>query len=327
LTERRLQTLYTRYRKSINRRLSEYAKTRRPATVYAPIRHILSAGGKRVRPVLTLLSCEAVGGSAGDALDAAAAIEMLHNFTLIHDDVMDHAPVRRGRPTIHTRWDENVAILAGDALAAQAYRAILRSPRRLKKILGAFNDAFITVCEGQGYDKEFERRNDITIGRYMMMIRKKTGRMISVSTEIGALIGGGTPREVGALRSFGEQLGTAFQIRDDLLDIAGTPEEFGKTIGGDVKEGKRTYLLIRALALTGGAERRFLASLAPESRITQADIRRVRGIYLRAGVLDDALDEVERRTHRAQRSLKSLRPTAARGMLMWIADQLLRRNR
>jgi len=299
----------------------------RPATVYDPIRYALSSGGKRIRPVLTLLACEAAGGKLHQALNAAAALEMLHNFTLIHDDVMDHAPVRRGKPTIHTKWDENVAILSGDALAARAYRVILRSQRRLKEILDVFNDAFITVCEGQGFDKEYESRNDITISAYIMMIRKKTGRMFSASTEIGALIGGGTPREVKALRSFGEHLGTAFQIQDDLLDIAGAPEKFGKAIGGDVKEGKRTYLLLRALELTGGAERRFLASLAPDSRITQADIRRVRGIYVRKGVLNDARNEVERRTHQAMRSLGPLRPTRARGMLMWIADQLLRRNR
>lgn len=327
MTERRFQTLYTRYRKTIDRRLSRYSKTVRPGTVYDPIRYILSSGGKRIRPVLTLLSCEAVGGNLHEALDAAAALEMLHNFTLIHDDVMDHAPVRRGKPTIHRKWDENVAILSGDALAAQAYRIILRSRQHLKEILDVFNDAFITVCEGQGFDKEFELRNDITISRYIMMIRKKTGRMISASTEIGALIGGGTAREVKGLRRFGEHLGTAFQIQDDLLDITGTPEKFGKTIGGDVKEGKRTYLLLRALECTRGAERRFLASLAPGSRITQADIRRVRGIYVRTGVLDDARNEMERRTHQAMHSLGFLRPSRARSVLMWIADQLLRRNR
>jgi geranylgeranyl diphosphate synthase type II len=327
VTERTYRSLYDRCRKSINSRLLRYSKTPHPAVVYDPIRHILSAGGKRVRPVLTMLACEAVGGRAAEALDAAAAIEMLHTFTLVHDDVMDHAAVRRGKPTIHTKWDENAAILAGDALAALAYRAILRTENRLTEVLGAFNDAFITVCDGQGFDKEFELRTDITVDRYLLMIRKKTARMISASAEIGALIGGGTPHEVRALRSFGEHLGTAFQIQDDLLDIEGTPEEFGKAIGGDVKEGKRTYLLVRALELTGGADRRFLSSLAPGANVTQADIRRVRAIYHRAGVLDDARNAMERITIRAQRSLLGLKATPARSTLMWISAQLLKRNR
>jgi len=295
--------------------------------VYEPIRYVLTTGGKRVRSVLTLLACEAAGGKARDALAAATAVEILHNFTLVHDDVMDNAAVRRGMPTVHRRWDTNVAILSGDQMVALAYRLLLSVPaQRRARVLDVFTDAFIQVCEGQGLDKEFESRRGVTIGEYFQMIRKKTGRVISAASEIGGILGGGTAREVRALRTFGEHLGRAFQVQDDLLDIVGSEREFGKAIGGDIVEGKKTFLLLAALGTSHGKDRALLQAVAGKRSSSRATVRKVKSIYQRTGVLDDARMEISRSTNRAQRALGDLRPGKARDTLLWLSGRLLERH-
>ena len=321
------QHLSRLYKSEVERRLTALVKRKEPASVYEPLRYVIGGGGKRLRAILVLLSCEAVGGKARNALDAAAAIEILHNFTLVHDDVMDHATVRRGRPTMHKKWDENVAILAGDELVALAYRSLLKSKsRRLEEAMGIFTEAFVEVCEGQGLDKEFEARRDVHLRDYLLMIRKKTATLIAASAEIGAVIGGGTWLECSALRKYGEHLGRAFQIKDDLLDIEGTEREFGKTIGADMMEGKKTYVFLKALELVRGEERVFLLSLAKRKLVTLSALRRVQDIYDRAGVFDSAREEIARSTEQAKRSIGGLRPTVAKEMLLWLSCQLLRRS-
>lgn len=318
---------YNNYKSLVEKRLSLLTKNKKPFSVYEPIRYIVAAGGKRVRAVLVLLSCEAVGGRASKALDAAAAIEVLHNFTLVHDDVMDHAAMRRGVPTIHKRWDENVAILAGDELVALAYRLLLKTKTpNLQKVLDVFTTAFVEVCEGQGFDKEFESRTNVRLQEYLQMIEKKTASMISAATEIGGLIGEGSKREVSALEKFGEELGMAFQIQDDLLDIIGDEQEFGKAIGGDVYEGKKTYLLLKALERANGADKKLLQSVMPSNGITRKTVERVRKIYQKTGVLDRAREEVVRHTLRARQAVNVLPTTNAKKMLLWISDQLLQRT-
>ena len=295
--------------------------------MYEPIRYVLTTGGKRVRSVLTLLACEAAGGKARDALAAATAVEILHNFTLVHDDVMDNAAVRRGMPTVHRRWDTNVAILSGDQMVALAYRLLLSVPaQRRARVLDVFTDAFTQVCEGQGLDKEFESRRGVTIGEYFQMIRKKTGRVISAASEIGGILGGGTAREVRALRTFGEHLGRAFQVQDDLLDIVGSEREFGKAIGGDIVEGKKTFLLLAALGTSHGKDRALLQAVAGKRSSSRATVRKVKSIYQRTGVLDDARMEISRSTNRAQRALGDLRPGKARDTLLWLSGRLLERH-
>lgn len=277
--------------------------------------------------MLVLLSCEAVGGNSRHALDAAAAIEMLHNFTLIHDDVMDNASLRRNRPTVHTKWDANVAILAGDELIALAYQTLLRAKvKNNHDITRVFTNAFIEVCEGQGFDKEYERQNNVTVKEYLLMIRKKTSRVISAAAEIGALIGEGTPREVLSLKMFGEHLGMAFQIRDDLLDITGDEEEFGKKIGGDIREKKKTFLLLNALERTTKNDSAFLRSLKSRKRITAADINRTRAIYNNNGIMELSHKEIRKHTILAQQSLSRLREHRSTQMLLWLSDQLLKRT-
>ena len=319
--------VYNKHKERIERRIKLLFRRREPVSVYDPIRYILNSGGKRFRAVLTLLSCEAVGGRASAALNAATAIEILHNFTLVHDDVMDHADLRRGKPTVHNKWDENIAILSGDEMIAQAYHILLKTDsRQIKKILFVYTNALIQVCEGQGFDKEFETRKNVTMEDYFNMISKKTGRVVAASAQIGALIGGGTIRRITILRKFGEHVGRAFQVMDDLLDIVGNAGEFGKKIGGDVREGKKTYLLLKAKAMARGNEQRILQSIVPGNSYTQAQIKQVRAIYQRTGAIDMARAEITRSTKQAQHELAKLPVGRASSTLFWLSNQLLERS-
>lgn len=319
--------VYNRYKVQVEQRLTSFIIGKKPSSVYEPIRYVLGSGGKRFRAVLVLLSCEAVGGKMSRALDAAAAIEILHNFTLVHDDVMDHADLRRGILTVHKKWDENVAILSGDEMIAQAYRAILETKsHRLEQILDVYTDALVQVCEGQGLDKEFEMRKNITLNDYFQMIAKKTGRVIAAAVEIGALIGGGTMQQVAALRKYGERLGKAFQIKDDMLDIIGDTKEFGKNIGGDIREGKKTYLLLKALERAKGNDRKILQAIISGNGFTKSRIEQVRNIYERSGALDSAKREMTRSTNQAQQAIIELPSSRAVSILIWLSHWLLGRS-
>jgi geranylgeranyl diphosphate synthase type II len=280
-----------------------------------------------MRGLLTLLACESVGGNSRHALDAAAAIEMLHNFTLIHDDVMDNAALRRHRPTVHTKWNANVAILAGDELIALAYESLLKTKsKNIHEIVRVFTNAFIEVCEGQGFDKEYEDKRSVTASEYLLMIKKKTACVISAAAEIGALAGEGTPRQILSLKTFGEHLGIAFQINDDLLDITGDEREFGKTIGGDIKERKKTFLLLKALEQTTGQDQVFLRSLRMRRRITTTVINRTRAIYETTGVVQLSRKEILKHTTRAQQALSRLTEHRSKQMLLRLADELSERT-
>lgn len=307
--------------------MASLLRRERPESVYAPIHHILGAGGKRVRAALVMLSCEAVGTPSARALHAASAIEILHTFTLIHDDVMDHAATRRGVPTIHTKWDENVAILAGDGLIAHGYRALMNTTSlRLREMLATYTKAFVDVCEGQGYDKEFETRTDVTIDEYLLMIEKKTACVIAASTELGAIAGNASPWFTAALRTFGRELGMAFQLQDDLLDVTATAARLGKPIGGDIMEGKKTFLYITALARATTAERRVLLARTTSHTHRRRKIAAVRAIYERTGAIADTMKEIERRTAVAQRALDRLPAGRGKAMLFWLSEQLLKRQ-
>ncbi len=321
------ESLYnSRYRAVLERWIERNYRTGAPRSLYAPIRYVLASGGKRIRPALVLLSCESVGGEIARALPAAAAIEILHNFTLVHDDIMDHANLRRGRPTIHVKWDMGVAILAGDLMVAHAYRMLLRSKTpRLRQVTEVFTTAFREVCEGQGLDKDYESRRTIDVDDYLLMISKKTGKVIASALEIGGLIGGGSGPQVKALRSFGEHLGIAFQLKDDLLDVTGSQKEFGKKIGGDIIEGKRTFLLIQALKRATGREKLLLEKVLDRKGST-ALVKDVRAVYGRLGVFEDAKRQIENHTRRAQHELGKLPYRRSREMLRWLAERLLERS-
>jgi geranylgeranyl diphosphate synthase type II len=221
-----------------------------PAELYEPIKYILSMGGKRMRPALLLMACDLFGGDVEKALAPALAIEVFHNFTLMHDDIMDNAPLRRGKATVHEYWDKNTAILSGDVMLIQGYKLMMHvEDRLLRVILNIFNDTAVGVCEGQQLDMDFEQRNNVNIDEYIYMIRLKTAVVLGGALKIGSLLGGADIKDAELMAEFGENLGIAFQLQDDLLDVYGSPEKFGKQVGGDIISNKKTYLLIKALEL------------------------------------------------------------------------------
>lgn len=220
-----------------------------PKGLYAPIEYTLDSGGKRLRPQLVLASCLSLGGTADDALPAAMGIEIFHNFTLLHDDVMDSADLRRGRLTVHKRWNDNTAILSGDAMLTMAVQYVAGTPvAAMPQVMALFNRTAMEVYEGQQYDMDFEQTDDVTVGQYLEMIRLKTSVLIGCACKCGAMIAGVTDDEAQAMYEYGVNLGMAFQLRDDWLDTYGDPLVFGKRIGGDIVNAKKTWLLINALA-------------------------------------------------------------------------------
>ncbi len=257
--------------------------------LYAPMAYLLRLPAKRVRPVLTLMGCELFGGRAEDALSEALGIELFHNFTLMHDDIMDASDLRRGQPTVHAKWNVNTAILSGDAMMVKAYQCMGHEPR----VLAIFNRFALEVCEGQQRDMDFEQRTDVTLSEYKEMIRLKTAVLLSCALRIGACKGGATQADQDRIGAFGEALGLAFQLRDDLLDAFGATEHIGKQQGGDLRNGKKTWLLINALersALAGDGNLHNELSKPVEQRNVALMIDALKAL----GVQRDAEAEVQR---------------------------------
>jgi geranylgeranyl diphosphate synthase type II len=232
----------------IEEEISEIGFNDEPVGLYNPIRYILSLGGKRVRPCLTLLANNLFSDEFSDAVYPALAIEIFHNFTLLHDDIMDNAPTRRNKETVHIKWDRNTAILSGDAMMIFAYDVLNKTtPEAFSKIFSLFNKTALEVCEGQQYDMEFESRPEVPIEEYIEMIRLKTAVLIAASLAVGAISANAPSSEIDNLYLFGLNVGLAFQLQDDYLDVFSSPDEFGKTIGGDILANKKTFLMISAL--------------------------------------------------------------------------------
>jgi geranylgeranyl diphosphate synthase type II len=233
----------SRYQILFDNYLENNKQKSKPLGLYAPIEYILSLGGKRLRPLLALMATEAFGNNPEEALPAALSVEVFHNFTLIHDDIMDQAPLRRGAPSVHNKWDENTGILSGDAMLIQAYQCLETYPNELFfKLIKHTSKTALEVCEGQQYDMDFETQKDVTISAYLEMIRLKTAVLLGHSLKIGAWIGNASDQEAQLLYDFGVLLGMAFQIQDDYLDAFGDPKDFGKQVGGDILENKKTIL-------------------------------------------------------------------------------------
>ncbi len=322
------QEHYLSHKRLIDERLAGLAEGREPASLYEPTRYVLSGGGKRIRAALVMLAAEAVGGDGRAALDAGVAVETLHNFTLVHDDIMDRAATRRGRQTVHTRWDEGTAILSGDVMIGLAYKVLLDNPpTRIVDVLDAFSRGIIDVCEGQALDKEFEVRDDVTLDDYLRMIAMKTGRLVEMAAEVGGLIGGGSREQIDGLCAYARHVGLAFQIQDDLLDITADEATLGKRIGGDVIEGKRTYLLIRALERAESAEdRALLDRLLANKGLPAESVPAMRELYERLGVIDDAWRDIRSYTELARHDLAPLGDDGARRMLTLFAEMVMNRN-
>src|ERR1700749_4957706 len=251
-----------------------------PAELYEPIKYILSLGGKRMRPALLLMACDLFGGDVQKAIPPALAIEVFHNFTLMHDDIMDKAPLRRGNITVHERWNKNVGILSGDVMLIEGYKLMMQVDEHLlRPILNIFNETAVGVCEGQQIDMEFETRNDVDIDEYITMIRLKTAVVLGGALKIGALIGGADTKNAGLIHAFGEQLGIAFQLQDDILDVYGNPEKFGKQVGGDIIANKKTYLLLKALELADETQSTELKKWLTTTSNDQKKVSAVTAIY------------------------------------------------
>ena len=236
----------------VNKEILKLDWEREPKGLYAPIAYTLAAGGKRVRPQLAMIGSQLFGGKDEEVLPAALALEVFHNFTLLHDDVMDKAEVRRGRPTVHIQWNENTAILSGDQMMIEAYTLLSQVPERaLARVLQLFNKMATEICEGQQYDVDFEQKSDVTIDEYLMMIRLKTSVLLANALQIGAYIAGASEEEQQAVYEFGINIGLAFQIQDDILDVWGDPKTFGKAVGGDIACNKKTFVYLEAIRRLG----------------------------------------------------------------------------
>ncbi len=229
---------------------------RKPESLYEPIKYVLAGGGKRIRPVLMLMSYNLFKDNPQHILMPAAALEMYHNYTLMHDDVMDNADVRHGVPTVHRKWDSTTAILSGDSMLVMAYKRMMECDAdKLKPVLELFTETALQIGEGQQYDLEFEKRNDVTEEEYIEMIRLKTSVLLACATKMGAILAGAPEEDAGMLYKFGEQAGLAFQLQDDYLDVYGDPKVFGKKIGGDIVSNKKTFMLINALRMADDSQR------------------------------------------------------------------------
>ncbi len=327
-----LMTLLRDYVREIDAALADtLAAYTSPPELYEPVRYLFEAGGKRIRPVLVLLSAEAVGGRYEDALHAAVAAELLHNFTLVHDDIMDRSPLRRGRPTMHVKYNENTAILSGDVMMGLAMRLAAVSAAHAPDpvaVHDVFAKGFIDVCEGQAMDMAFMRRANVTVDEYFHMIERKTARLLEMCVSMGAMIGGGTPPQVEALRTFARDIGVAFQLQDDLLDLDGS-DEFGKAPGGDLVEGKRTWLVLRARdRMRDGFEhcKPLVEQFFAHGGIARQQVPQFRECLVEMGVIEEARRTVQQLTDEAFVHLNLLPDTEARQHLAGLARMLMGRS-
>ena len=319
----------------INSALAALDWNKEPKGLYEPIAYTLASGGKRLRPTLALIAAKAIlnGGLInGDAIEktlpAALALEVFHNFTLLHDDVMDKAEVRRGRPTVHVKWDENTAILSGDQMLIEAYRLLSDVPAdKLPQVLKWFNEMATGICEGQQYDVDFEHQSQVTIDDYMMMIEKKTSVLLAYAMKIGGYIAGADNTQLEALYQYGLHIGLAFQIQDDILDVYGDPKTFGKAIGGDICANKKTMLLLTALE-TADAESK--AELLQWLLVTDRNAEKivaVTALYNRLGVRERCEAVMEEHTALALAQLDKLPQNDDTEALRELAEKLATRKR
>jgi len=250
------------YQHAIEKKISELEFPKSPENLYEPIRYFLSLGGKRMRPILMLMSHEMFGGKFENVLSPSIAMELFHNFSLVHDDIMDKAALRRGKATVHEKWNTNTAILSGDAILIESYQLLTEcDPKHLPLVLSVFNRTALEVCEGQVMDMDFEIRNDVSIEEYIQMIRLKTAVLLGGSLEIGAILANASKDDYQHIYEFGINLGIAFQLHDDILDVYANPDKFGKTVGGDIASNKKTFLLLKTLELVNDFDKKHLDSL------------------------------------------------------------------
>lgn len=311
----------------LNKQIAALSFPAEPAGLYEPISYTLASGGKRLRPQLALLGAQLFGGNEDEVLPVALALEVFHNFTLLHDDVMDKAAVRRGRPTVHVRWNENTAILSGDQMMIEAYRLLSRIREdKLPEVLRMFNNMATGICEGQQFDMDFEQRELVTLDEYLHMIRLKTALLLAYALRMGAYVAGADIDAQQHLFDYGIYLGLAFQIQDDLLDVYGDEKTFGKAIGGDILCGKKTYMLLTALQKADNITRNQLIDTLTSSSLSDSEeITCVTAIYDNLCVRQAAEQTIADYTNQALLCLQALPDNEANSRLRDLANSLVRR--
>ncbi len=317
------------YRNEFISYLASKTETREPINLYEPISYILGLGGKRLRPVLVLMATEIFGTDYKKALDAALAIEVFHNFSLVHDDIMDDAPLRRGKETVHEKWDINTGILSGDAMLINAYQLFENyDGDTFRSLAQLFSKTAIEVCEGQQYDVDFETRDDVTQAEYLKMIEYKTAVLVAAALKMGGIVANATIDDQNSMYEFGRNLGIAFQLQDDYLDAFGDPETFGKQVGGDIIENKKTFLYLKALELGSATHKKELLDLFSIQPADSSDkIKTIKTIFQNSGSAERTHKEIENYTNKAFSVLETLKISDdKKGLLQQFGKNLMRRK-
>ena len=313
----------------INEYLDNLPYERKPAGLYDPIKYVLSIGGKRIRPTLMLLAYNLYKEDPERILSSAVALETYHNYTLLHDDLMDNASVRRGQPTVHKKWDANTAILSGDSMLVLAYERMAKCPvEKLKPVLDLFTETALEIGEGQQYDMDFETRNDVREEEYIEMIRLKTSVLLACATKMGAILADAPQEDADNLYKFGEQMVLAFQLQDDYLDVYGDPEVFGKAIGGDILCNKKTYMLINAFNLANDEQRKRLQQwVNAENPDPRQKIEAVTQIYNEIGISQLAEQKIKHYFNESRKYLEAINlPKERKLELEAYTDIMMKRN-
>ena len=318
-----------KYQHEFTEYLETYSTVKEPENLYAPIQYILELGGKRLRPVLTLMAADIFGDNYKDALNAALSIEVFHNFSLVHDDIMDDAPLRRGHETVHEKWDVNTAILSGDAMLIMAYQLFenYEAPIFLE-LAKLFSKTALQVCEGQQYDVDFETRTDVSVPEYLKMIEYKTAVLVAAAMKMGAIVTKASKEDQDNIYSFGRYLGIAFQLQDDYLDAFGDPETFGKQVGGDIIENKKTYLYLKALEFSNDEDSKAISQLfASNPEDVTAKIETAKQYFINSGSAEATKKAILAYTEKAFGVLESLNiPEHKKAILKTFGSNLMNRT-
>ena len=317
------------YQKAFSEYLEAFATEKEPKSLYEPINYILMLGGKRLRPVLTLMTADIFEGNYQKAMDAALSVEVFHNFSLVHDDIMDDAPLRRGKETVHEKWDANTGILSGDAMLIMAYQLFEHyEPATFQSLAKLFSKTALQVCEGQQYDMDFETRDDVVIDEYLKMIEYKTAVLVGAALKMGAIVANASNENQNSIYEFGKNLGIAFQIQDDFLDAFGDPKTFGKQVGGDIIENKKTFLYLKSLELLSPEDRQqleHLYSINPSDSTQKVET--VKQLFLSCGSAEATKKEIENYTNKAFSILDGLSISdSKKDMLIQFGKDLMQRK-
>ncbi|WP_298901497.1 polyprenyl synthetase family protein [uncultured Psychroserpens sp.] len=317
------------YHEVFVKHLDAFVSSKQPETLYNPINYILQLGGKRLRPILTLMTAEIFECDYKKALDAALSIEVFHNFSLVHDDIMDDAPLRRGQETVHEKWDINTGILSGDAMLIMAYQLFENyEPHVFQELAKLFSKTAIEVCEGQQYDVDFETRDDVTITEYLKMIEYKTAVLVGAAMKMGAIVAEASHECQDSIYDFGRNLGIAFQLQDDYLDAFGNPETFGKQVGGDIIENKKTYLYLKALEFSNGEDQLQLEHLYSVNPSDPSEkIATIKQLFVSSGSAEATKNEIENYTKKAFSVLDTIKISEEnKDKLRAFGNDLMNRN-